>query len=215
MSTWGIIVAAGSGTRFGGAKQFSDLAGRPVIEWSVEAARSVADGIVVVVANPQDERVLKLEVDKVVKGGATRSGSVRSGLAAVPTDASIIVVHDAARPLASEELFQGVTRAVRGGAAGAVPGVPVVDTIKRIDSTSGAPVVVETVDRSSLVSVQTPQAFEAHALRSAHSEIPDASDDARLVEQLGERVVVVAGDPINVKVTVPLDLEIVRMWATR
>ena len=111
------------------------------------------------------------------------------------------MVHDAARPAASAALFAAVVAAVRTGADGAVPGVPVVDTIKRVHG--GA--VVATVDRAELVAVQTPQAFRAPVLRAAHVGEPDASDDAALVEAAGGRVVVVPGEPANVKLTTPAD----------
>ena len=124
-------------------------------------------------------------------GGATRSESVRAGLAAVPPDAEVVVVHDAARPLATAALFDAVIDAVRAGADGAVPGLPVADTLKRVDDVR----VIETVDRVGLVAVQTPQAFRAGVLRAAHAPAADATDDAALVEALGGTVVVVPGDP--------------------
>jgi 2-C-methyl-D-erythritol 4-phosphate cytidylyltransferase len=121
-------------------------------------------------------------------------------------------VHDAARPLATDALFAAVIGAVRDGADGAVPGLPVADTIKRVDGER----VVETVPREELVAVQTPQAFRAGALRAAHRDRADGTDDAALVERDGGKVVVVAGDPANVKVTGPDDLElIVAMRARR
>jgi 2-C-methyl-D-erythritol 4-phosphate cytidylyltransferase len=104
---WVIVVAAGSGRRYGGPKQYEPLAGRRVVDWSVAAARSVADGVVLVVAPDEVERP-EPAVDAVVAGAATRSGSVRAGLAAVPADAEVVVVHDAARPLARPELFSAV-----------------------------------------------------------------------------------------------------------
>ncbi len=111
-------MAGGSGRRFGAPKQFIELAGRPVIAWSVDAARTVADGVVVVVpaegGAPGSE--WKLDADRVVTGGSTRASSVRAGLDAVPKDAAIVVVHDAARPLATPTLFEGVVAAVRDGA---------------------------------------------------------------------------------------------------
>lgn len=137
-----------------------------------------------------------------VAGGATRSDSVRAGLAKVPAEAAIVVVHDAARPLAAGSLFAAVIDAVRAGADGAVPGLPVPDTLKRVDRDR----VVATVDRDGLVAVQTPQAFRAAVLRAAHSAGGDATDDAALVEAAGGTVVVVPGDPANVKVTTPEDL---------
>ena len=130
--------------------------------------------------------------------------SVRAGLAAVPRGAEIVVVHDAARPLASAELFQAVIGAVRDGADGAVPGLAVADTLKRVDDVR----VTATVDRVGLVAVQTPQAFESGILRAAHATGADATDDAALVEAIGGTVVVVPGDPRNLKVTGPADLMI-------
>lgn len=198
---WVVIVAAGTGTRFGGPKQYEVLAGRRVLDWSLAAARTVADGIVLVVA-PGQETDPEPAADLVVAGGASRSASVRNGLAAVPADAAVVVVHDAARPAARAALFTAVVGAVRAGADGALPGVPVVDTVKRVDGD----VVVETLDRATLVAVQTPQAFRADVLRSAHAAGGEATDDGALVEAAGGRVVVVPGDPSNVKLTSPHDL---------
>jgi 2-C-methyl-D-erythritol 4-phosphate cytidylyltransferase len=144
-------------------------------------------------------------VDAVVVGGAERSDSVRAGLAAIPGDAEVIVVHDTARPAAGAALFAAVIDAVRGGADAAIPGIPVVDTIKQIDGNR----VVATLDRATLVAVQTPQAFRAEVLRAAHASGADATDDAALVERTGATVVVVAGHEANRKVTRPDDLEVV------
>ena len=196
-TVWVIVVAAGSGSRFGGPKQYEPLGGRRVLDWSIEAARTVADGIVLVVA-PEHARRTEPGVDAVVAGGATRSGSVRAGLAAVPAEADVVVVHDGARPLAGRALFRTVVAAVRDGAAAALPAVPVVDSLRRRGG--GA------VNRTDLVAVQTPQAFAAAALRSAHDGEPEATDDASLVEAAGGKVVVVDGSPANVKITHPADL---------
>jgi 2-C-methyl-D-erythritol 4-phosphate cytidylyltransferase len=198
--TWAIVVAAGSGARFGGPKQFQLLAGRTVLERSIEAARAVAEQVVAVVppeAGPAPG------ADLTVPGGATRSESVRSGLAVVPEDVTVVVVHDAARPLASPELFRAVVAAVAAGADGAVPGVPVPDTVKRVGADGR---IEETLDRAALVLVQTPQAFAAGALRRAHEAGGQATDDAGLVEAVGGRVVVVAGEPDNLKITLADDL---------
>lgn len=201
-SVWVIVVAAGSGTRFGRPKQYEELGGRRVLDWSLAAARATAagpdDGVVVVV-RPDQHGDAALDAN-VVAGGATRSSSVRAGLAAVPGDADVIVVHDGARPLAGAELFARVVDAVRGGADAAVPGVDVTDTLRH---RSGGP-----VDRGGLVAVQTPQAFRAAALREAHTGEPDATDDASLVEAMGGKVVVVEGSPANMKITRPIDLAI-------
>ena len=197
MKVWAIVVAAGRGERFGRPKQYELVAGRRVVDWSVDDAREACDGVVIVV--PPD----RVEDGSCVAGGASRSESVRNGLAAVPEDADVIVVHDAARPAAGVGLFHAVIDAVRAGADAAVPGVPVTDTIKRVAGTE----VVETIDRATLVAVQTPQAFRASALRAAHSGGGDATDDAALVERNGGRVVVVPGHVANRKITEPDDLE--------
>jgi 2-C-methyl-D-erythritol 4-phosphate cytidylyltransferase len=199
---WAIVVAGGGGRRFGGPKQFEDLHGRRVLDWSLAAAEAACDGVVAVVPG---DRLSDAPAGSVA-GGATRSESVRAGLAAVPADAEIVVVHDAARPLAGAELFHRTVAAVRAGADAAIPGVPFVDTVKRV--VDGR--VVETLDRSRLVAVQTPQAFRAVMLRRAHAGASEATDDAGLVEALGGKVVVVEGDPRNLKLTSPDDLVVAR-----
>lgn len=204
---WTIVVAAGTGRRFGAAKQFVELAGRPVLAWALDSARAVSDGVVVVVPADAVSRVDRLRdrlpgIDEIVPGGATRSASVRAGLAAVPPAATIVLVHDGARPLADVALFNRVIDAVstEGGPAGAVPGVPVTDTLR---STDGTP-----VDRDALVAVQTPQGFRAEALRNGHGGEAEATDDASLLEAAGHRVVVVEGEQRNLKVTAPSDLAV-------
>ncbi len=206
MSVWTIVLAAGSGSRFGGEvpKQYRALGGRRVVDWSIAAARRATDGVVLVVA-PDSVDEVEPSVDAVVAGGATRSASVRAGLAVLPDDCDVVAVHDGARPLATTELYVAAVAAVRSGADGAIPAVGVTDTIKRVDAT----VVVETLDRSSLVAVQTPQVFRLDALRRAHADATDATDDAALIEAAGGTVVVVPGDPDNTKITRPSDLAIV------
>lgn len=195
-----MVVAAGQGTRFGRPKQYETLAGSRVVDWSLRAARATCDGVVLVVAPEMVGG--ETGADKVVGGGLTRSASVRCGLAAVPADAEIIVVHDAARPMAGAALFESVLAAVRAGADGAVCAVPVADTVKQVRDT----LVVRTLDRTDLWAVQTPQAFRAAVLRSAHHESPEATDDAALVEAAGGTVVVVEGDARNRKITDASDL---------
>lgn len=203
---WTIVVAAGSGTRFGGPKQLAPLAGRALVARAVDAARSVSGGVVVATAPDLVDAVRAVAgADVVVAGGASRSASVRAGLAAVPEEAGIVVVHDAARPLASPALFAAVVGAVAGGSDGAVPAVAVVDTLRRLDG--GA------VDRDELVAVQTPQAFRADALRAAHASGADATDDATLVAAAGGRIELVAGERDNLKVTERRDLDLVRALA--
>jgi 2-C-methyl-D-erythritol 4-phosphate cytidylyltransferase len=199
---WAVVVAAGRGDRFGGPKQYEALAGRRVVDWALEAAAARAEGVVLVVP-PERAGDVEPVATAVVAGAATRSGSVRAGLAAVAESADVVLVHDAARPLAPPELFDAVLAAVADGADGAVPGLPVTDTVKRVGP-DGA--VLETLDRRSLVSVQTPQAFRAEALRAAHAAGGEASDDAALVEAAGGRVVVVPGAVAAAKVTERGDL---------
>ena len=202
---WAIVVAGGSGSRFGDTvpKQFLELGGLRLIDWALAAAAAACDGVVAVLPAAHLEVTLAPGVSPVA-GGPSRSASVRAGLAAVPDGADVIVVHDAARPLADAALFARVIAAVRAGADGAVPGVPVADTIKRVDPSAG--LVLETLDRPALRAIQTPQAFAADVLRRAHNGGADATDDAALVELTGGRVVVVEGDPANLKITGPDDL---------
>lgn len=194
------MVAGGSGTRFGGPKQYEALGHQRVIDWAVATARAVSDGVVIVVPAADAER------EGGVAGGRSRADSVRAGLAQVPPAATIVCVHDGARPFADADLFRRVIAAVATGADAAVPGIAVVDTIKQVD-TAGR--VVHTPPRAELTAVQTPQAFRASVLRAAHESDGDATDDAALVEAAGGTVVVVAGHPDNRKITDPDDLR----WA--
>jgi 2-C-methyl-D-erythritol 4-phosphate cytidylyltransferase len=198
------VVAGGSGQRFGQRKLFVMLGDRPVAEWSVAACRPAASGVVLVVP-PGFEDQSDCGAERVVVGGATRSASVRCGLAAVPDEADVIVVHDAARPLATEALFAAVVAAVsqdEDECEAAICAVPVSDTVKRVEGG----IVAATLDRTELVAVQTPQAFRADLLRRAHASGAEATDDAALVERLGGAVRVVPGDARNVKITSPADL---------
>ncbi|BAN00779.1 IspD/TarI family cytidylyltransferase [Ilumatobacter coccineus] len=206
---WTIIVGGGSGQRFGRPKQYEKLDDLRVIDHARRTADAASDGVVLVV--PADD----VAREGGVAGGATRSESVRAGLAALPADVDVVCVHDAARPLASLELFERVIDAVLAGADAAVPGVPLADTIKVIDAAGLAPgdiegargVVVDTPDRSTLVAVQTPQAFRADRLQAAHASGGEATDDAALIESVGGRVVVVDGEATNRKITTPDDLD--------
>ncbi len=163
---WTIVVGGGSGSRFGRPKQYEMLGEERVIDRSRRVAASACDGVVLVVPADDAER------EQGVAGGSTRSASVRAGLAEVPADADVICVHDAARPFASAALYERVVAAVADGADGAVPGVPVADTIKVVD---GDRVIVDTPDRSRLVAVQTPQAFRPAILATARSPCPPTS----------------------------------------
>ncbi len=201
-NVWTIVVGGGSGSRFGRPKQYESLGDERVIDRSRRIAGAVSQGVVVVVPADDADR------EGGVAGGDTRSASVRSGLAVVPPEAEFVVVHDAARPFASIGLFERVIDAVAAGADAAIPGVAVADTIKIVDDDG---VVIATPDRANLVAVQTPPAFRRSALESAHRSGEDATDDAALVERAGGRVVVVAGEASNRKITVPADLD----WARR
>ena len=204
MKTWAIVVAAGGGSRFGAAKQFALLGGVTVLDRAVGVASESCAGVVVVL--PADAAWAAPAAVRVVTGGDTRSASVRAGLAEVPDDVDVVVVHDAARPLASRKLFDLVVRAVADGADGAVPGLPITDTVKRVSDGR----VAETVPREGLVGVQTPQAFAAEALRAAHRVGGVDTDDAALVEANGGTVVVVEGERGNLKLTRPDDLALAR-----
>ncbi len=212
---WAVVPAAGSGQRLGAGrpKALVQLGGRPMFLWCL---RALADGGVdaAVVAGPTDRAGatalsgglrnagVAMPVSVIV-GGPDRTTSVSLALAHVPETAEVILVHDAARPLIGTAVVERVVAAVRAGAAGVVPALPVVDTIKQVLGDR----VHATVDRGDLVAVQTPQGFQAQVLRRAYAaRTGPATDDAGLVEALGEQVSVVAGDPDAFKVTRPLDL---------
>ena len=218
---WTVVVAGGSGRRFGSMKQYETLGDRRVLDHAVDTARRAGSGVVLVLpgSDVADETTWNACPDVVVvAGGPTRTASVRNGLAAVPDDAAIVLVHDGARPFASEALFGSVIEAVRGGADGAVPGLPVTDTVKVIEvvqsssigvSGTVVPHIVDTPDRATLLAVQTPQGFDADILRRAYRSEIDASDDSALVESIGGTVIAVPGEIDNRKITHPEDL----VWA--
>jgi 2-C-methyl-D-erythritol 4-phosphate cytidylyltransferase len=217
LPVWAIVVAGGSGERLGAdrPKAFAAFAGRTLLSASLEVLdeHPGIDGVICVVPDGWEERtsllVDDLCADKIaaaVPGGASRAESVRNGLAEVPDAAAFVLVHDAARPLVSIALVDRVLLGLAAGHDGVVPALPLVDTVKRV--ANGA--VVETLDRSSLVAVQTPQGFPADVLRralaAAGDELASATDCSSLVERAGGRVVCVDGDPRNLKVTTRADL---------
>jgi 2-C-methyl-D-erythritol 4-phosphate cytidylyltransferase len=209
-----VIAAAGSGQRLGagGPKAFVELAGRPMLEWSLDAFRGAATIAEIVVAAPpgEDDRVAEQGV-VAVAGGEHRSESVANALALCGEE--LVVVHDAARPLVSAGLIDAIVEELAGepDAAGVIAATPVTDTIKQADGEGG---VDRTLDRSGLWAVQTPQAFRADALRKALADpdsLPDASDDAMLVERQGDRVVIHPASADNLKVTTPVDLRVAEL----
>ena len=219
MSTWAILAAAGSGERLGAdrPKAFVALGELPLLATSMERLDE-SDWIdaIVVAAPPgwEEPSILLAEeigagkVSAVVPGGATRAESVRLALAEVPDEAVAVLVHDAARPLVDDEVVGRVLTPLAEGWDGVVPALPIADTVKRVDGDR----VLETVDRDDLVSVQTPQAFLADALRRAVAGGGDATDCAGLVEAAGGRVRWVEGDPRLLKVTTRADLDRVSAW---
>jgi 2-C-methyl-D-erythritol 4-phosphate cytidylyltransferase len=211
--TVALIVAAGSGERLGAGrpKALVELAGRPLLQWSIDALKGVAGIEQIVVALPPGTAAPAGVTG--VEGGAVRSDSVRRALAAAG-EGDTVLVHDAARPLLTPELAAEVIAAlVRDtGADAAIAAVPVTDTIKRLGE-GGA--VTETLDRGRLWAVQTPQVFRRgvleRALQIPVSELARATDDAWLIERAGGRVVVVHSSDENLKVTTPLDLQMAEL----
>ncbi|MBU4337546.1 MAG: 2-C-methyl-D-erythritol 4-phosphate cytidylyltransferase [Actinobacteria bacterium] len=240
MSVAAILTAAGSGTRLGRdePKAFVPVDGSPLL---LHAAKALLDAV-----TPAGERIDQLVVTVpaglvaragellteacgsavdlwVVEGGGTRQASVAAGLAAVRPEVDLVLVHDAARAFAPAELVARVMAAVRAGRDAVVPGLPLVDTVKRVgeQTADGDRPVVGTVPRAELVSVQTPQGFDRTLLVRAHAagrgragdESSAASDDAGLVEELGAAVWVVPGDRRAAKITTAEDLVVARMLA--
>jgi 2-C-methyl-D-erythritol 4-phosphate cytidylyltransferase len=220
VSVWAILVAAGRGERLGldHPKAFAKLGEDPLL---AEPLRRLDDSewvdAIVLVAPPgwEEPSILLAEelgcgkVSACVTGGETRADSVRAGLAEVPEDAVVVLVHDAARPLLPEAVIERVLAPLSDGWDGAVPGVQVSDTLKRVGA-DGA--VLETIERDSLYAVQTPQAFPVDVLRRALASSVDATDCAGLVEMSGGRVKVVPGDLQLLKVTTADDLAKIASW---
>jgi 2-C-methyl-D-erythritol 4-phosphate cytidylyltransferase len=219
-ATWAVLVAAGAGGRLGldRPKAFAALAGRPLLAESLDRLDRCPWVDAIVVAAPAgweepaillSEELAASKVVSCVTGGATRAESVRAALEDVGHEALVVLVHDAARPLLSDELVERVLGPLSEGYDGVVPALPVPDTLKRVEG----PLVVETVSREGLVGAQTPQAFLAPALRAAYAgDVTGATDCAYLVERNGGRVAFVDGDPRLLKVTTQEDLRLVESW---
>jgi len=207
-----VLLAAGEGERIGrGPKAFLEIAGRPILSVAAEAAAACpeVDGLVVAVPPGSEDRAAAMlpaaKPAAVIAGGRGRQESVRLSLDAVPADAPVIVCHDSARPFAAPELFTSVIEAL-ADADGVVPALPPFDTVKRVRDGY----VEATLPREGIRLAQTPQAFASMALRDAHRRAVEAgvmrTDDAALLEWAGYSVRVVAGEPVNFKITSPDDL---------
>ena len=205
MSISAIIAAAGSGERFGAGipKALIQLADRTLLEHAVSSLAPVADQIIVTAPAGFEKQISELLGDGivVVTGGATRSASVRNGLAVATGD--YVLVHDAARAFASTDLATRVIAQLQNGEVAVVPALAVVDTIKVTNSDG---FVVSTPDRATLVSIQTPQGFKTSSLRDAHASASEATDDAALIEAAGGKVKVIRGEERAIKITTPADL---------
>jgi len=209
MSVWGVVLAGGGGTRFGGLKQFAVLGGKTLLERVVDIAAERCDGVIVVLPAGHDWRGKGVRTT----GGATRAESVRSGLAALPDDAEIVCITDAAHPLATPVLYERVIAAVRAGADAALPGLPLTDAVKRLEPAPSAGAEIlglagATTPAGGSVSAQMPMAFSLPVLLRAHEQIADAVEDSAMVSAAGGRVVVVPGEATNVHVTTPAELTV-------
>lgn len=201
---WAIVLAGGTGTRYGRLKQLEDLGGSRLVDHTVAAARRTCDRVALVL--PPGVPWDGAPVDVLATGGGHQAESLRNALAAVPDRAGILVLADPAHPLAADRLFTDVVGAVRGGADGAVPVVPMLEVVQRVHDG----VVVETLPKQDTVLAQSPQAFRAGVLRAAHAGAPRPVENSGMLAALGHRVVTVPGDPANLHVATVEDLAVVR-----
>ena len=205
-NVWTVVVAAGGSSRFGSDKQKVTIGHKTVLECAVSTAGTV--GSVVVVGKAEFiEEIEKTfssnqSVEAVVAGGSTRTASVSAGLLAVPNTAEIILIHDGARPLASQVLFNRVIDVVNGGVDAVVPGIEISDSLRSVRG--------HEVNRSEVVAVQTPQGFKASVVRTAYLNKDEFTDDASKVEATGVKVEIIEGEPNNLKITHPVDLLVAR-----
>jgi len=207
---WAIVLAGGVSRRFGErAKQFEAVGGLRMVDRTVAAARRTCDGVALVL--PPGREWTGEPVDAVAAGGDHQSESLRAGLAAVPAAADVVVVADPAHPLAPDALFRDVVAAVRAGADGAVPVIPILEVVQRVQGGR----VRETLPKDDLVLTQTPQAFRADVLRAVHADRPRPVENSGLLVERGHRVVTVPGDVRNLHVTTPQELAIAESLAPR
>ncbi len=212
MRIWGIILAGGKGSRFGEKKQFIRLFGKPLYLFSLEvfASEKKIEGLVVVVPGEDRNRVEKQisEFPKdiiVVEGGAERWESSKKGVFSVPDSATHVLIHDAARPLASKSLIELVIKELENGEEAVIPVVPIEDAVKHVEGRF----VLKTLKREKLVRAQTPQGFLLESIKNAFNLAKKDEriyDDSQLVERMGGKVKVIPGDPFNIKITSKRDL---------
>jgi 2-C-methyl-D-erythritol 4-phosphate cytidylyltransferase len=221
LSVWALLLAAGRGERLGDdkPKAFARLGGLPLLAEPLRRLEESDWVERIVIAAPPGweepcilvgEEIAAGKVASVVAGGETRADSVRAALAEIGDGATVVLVHDAARPILPEEVIERVLTALSAGSDGVIPGLPLTDTVKRVRGD----VVVETLPRDELAATQTPQAFLADVLRRAlsGSDSQGWTDCAAAVEAQGGRITIVPGDPRLLKVTTPADLELVASW---
>lgn len=204
---WAIVLAGGTGTRYGRLKQLEELAGMRLVDHTVAAARRTCDRVALVL--PPGVAWDGEPVDVLATGGDHQSASLRNALEAVPESATVLVLADPAHPLAADRIFTETVAEVRAGADGAVPVVPMLEVVQRV--VEG--VVVETLPKEDTWVTQSPQAFRAAALRAAHADAPRPVENSGMLAALGHRVVTVAGDPANLHVATAEDLAVVRRLA--
>lgn len=205
---WAVVLAGGVSRRFGPRlKQFEEAGGLRLVDRTVAAARRTCDAVALVLPAGVDWD--GAPVDTLAVGGDHQSESLRAALATIPDDAAIIVVADAAHPLASDRLFRDVIDAVRRGADGAVPVVPLLEIVQRVQDGQ----VVDTLPKDGLVITQAPHAFRASVLRAVHVDRPRPVENSSLLVERGYRVVTVPGEAANLHVTTPEELDVVRRLA--
>lgn len=198
-----IIPAAGLGTRFGGQKQFLKLKGRPLLDWAFESFQGLDGDIIVCV--PPEAPIKDFKNVRFILGGSSRAESVNLGFQALdPSDADFVLIHDAARPLVSLDLIDRVVTALKDHPA-VIPVIPVRDTLKEVCDSK----VIRSIDREKIAAAQTPQGFSCALLRRMYKQLaldPHFTDEAMMLEAIGEEVFCVEGEESNLKITTPSDL---------
>lgn len=202
MTLWGLVLAGGEGRRFGTPKQFELLRGRTLLEHAISLVRPHCEGVLVVL--PPGSSPAACSADLTVAGGATRSGSVRNGLAGLPADADRVLIHDAAHPLASLRLFSDVIAALTPSVCGALPVIALANTMAWVE----AGLITRVQSKEGVHTMQMPMAFWVDALAEAHARDSGATDDASLMVSLGHPVAAVEGDPGNLHITTIADLRL-------